>query len=99
MTRISIDGVVSRTVRDTAAVYEKLTRIPNGGSFIAMGPPGVSYVNGLPLAQVNQTMRQVLVIEAVVFAAVLLLMQVLLMARIPWLERAIGQDMIQNMAK
>jgi amidase len=44
MTRISIDGVVSRSVRDTAAVYEKLTRIPNGGSFIAMGPPGVSYV-------------------------------------------------------
>ena len=44
MTRISIDGVVSRSVRDTAAVYEKLTHIPNGGSFIAMGPPGVSYV-------------------------------------------------------
>jgi amidase len=44
MTRISIDGVVTRSVRDTAAVYEKLTRIPNGGSFIAMGPPSGSYV-------------------------------------------------------
>jgi amidase len=44
MTRISIDGVVTRSVRDTAAVYEKLTRIPNGGSFIAMGPPKGSYV-------------------------------------------------------
>jgi two-component system, OmpR family, sensor kinase len=41
------------------------------------GPPGVAYVNGLPLAQVDQTMRQVLVIEAVVFAVVLLLTGVL----------------------
>ncbi len=44
MTRISIDGVVTRSVRDTAAVYDKLTHIPNGGSFIAMGPPKGSYV-------------------------------------------------------
>ena len=43
VTRISIDGVVSRSVRDTAAVYDYLTRIPNGGSFIRMGPPGVSF--------------------------------------------------------
>jgi two-component system, OmpR family, sensor kinase len=35
--------------------------------------PGTAYVTGLPLAQVNETMRQVLVIEAVLFAAVLLL--------------------------
>jgi two-component system OmpR family sensor kinase len=41
------------------------------------GPPGVAYVTGLPLAQVDQTMRQVLVIEAVVFGAVLLLTGVL----------------------
>ncbi len=44
----------------------------------APGPsPGVAYLTGLPLAQVNDTMRQVLVIEAVVFAAVLLLTGVL----------------------
>ena len=39
VTRISIDGVVSRTVRDTAAVYDYLSRVPNGGSFIKMGAP------------------------------------------------------------
>ena len=39
MVRVSADGVVTRTVRDTAAVYETLTRVPKGGSFIAMGPP------------------------------------------------------------
>ena len=42
--RIAIEGVVTRSVRDTAAVYETLTRIPNGGSFIAMGPPEGSYL-------------------------------------------------------
>jgi hypothetical protein len=35
--RISIDGVVTRTVRDTAAADDYLTRIPNGGSFIKIG--------------------------------------------------------------
>ncbi|HEY0420496.1 MAG TPA: amidase, partial [Acetobacteraceae bacterium] len=34
ITRISIDGVVTRSVRDTAAAYETLSRVPNGGSFI-----------------------------------------------------------------
>ena len=47
ITRISIDGVVTRSVRDTAAAYETLTRVPNGGTFIAMGPPRVSYVEEL----------------------------------------------------
>ncbi len=47
VTRVSIDGVVSRTVRDTAAVFEYLTRIPNGGSFIAMGPPRSSYLHAI----------------------------------------------------
>ena len=47
MTRISIDGVVTRTVRDTAAVYDYLTRVPNGGAFIAMGAPPGSYVRAL----------------------------------------------------
>ena len=43
------------------------------------GPPGSGtvYITGLPLAQVNETMRQVLVVEAVLFAAVLLLTGVL----------------------
>jgi len=47
VTRVSIDGVVTRTVRDTAAVFEYLTRIPNGGSFIAMGPPRSSYLQAI----------------------------------------------------
>ena len=44
MVRISVDGVVTRTVRDTAAVYDYLTRIPSGGAFIHMGPPAGSYL-------------------------------------------------------
>jgi amidase len=47
ITRISIDGVVTRTVRDTAAVYDYLTRIPAGGAFIHMGPPDGSYLRAL----------------------------------------------------
>ena len=34
LNRTSVDGVVTRSVRDTAAVYDYLVRIPNGGSFI-----------------------------------------------------------------
>jgi two-component system OmpR family sensor kinase len=41
------------------------------------GPGGVTYVTGLPLTQVNETMRQVLVVEALLFASVLLLSGVL----------------------
>jgi amidase len=44
MNRFSADGVVTRTVRDTAAVYETLVRMPKGGSYIHMGPPAESYV-------------------------------------------------------
>jgi amidase len=47
MTRISVDGVVTRTVRDTAAVYDYLTRVPNGGAFIPMGAPPGSYLRAL----------------------------------------------------
>jgi amidase len=47
VTRISIDGVVSRSVRDTAAVYDYLTRVPTGGSFIRMGPPAGSYLDAI----------------------------------------------------
>ncbi len=43
-TRVSADGVVTRTVRDTAAVYERLVRMPKGGSFIRMGEPKESYL-------------------------------------------------------
>lgn len=47
VTRTSIDGVVTRSVRDTAAVFEYLTHVPNGGSFIRMGAPTVSYVRAI----------------------------------------------------
>ena len=47
VTRISIDGVVSRSVRDTAAVYDYLSRVPNGGSFIKMGAPVGSYLDAI----------------------------------------------------
>jgi amidase len=42
-TRISIDGVVTRSVRDTAVAYDYITRIPEGGAFIHMGAPVGSY--------------------------------------------------------
>src|SRR5437764_112223 len=42
MNRTSADGVVTRSVRDTAAVYDYLTRIPNGGIVMAMNPPAGS---------------------------------------------------------
>ena len=47
ISRISIDGVVTRTVRDTAAAYDYLTRTPNGGSFIPMGQPSVPYLSAI----------------------------------------------------
>jgi amidase len=47
ISRISIDGVVTRTVRDTAAAYDYLTRISNGGSFIRMGEPSGSYFTAI----------------------------------------------------
>jgi amidase len=45
--RISIEGVVSRSVRDTAAAYDYLSRVPNGGSFIKMAPPAGSYLDAI----------------------------------------------------
>jgi amidase len=47
MSRISIDGVVTRTVRDTAAAYDYLTRVPNGGSFIKLGERSGSYLEAI----------------------------------------------------
>ena len=41
------------------------------------GPPGVAYVSGLPLGPVDTTLRQVEIVEAIVFAAALLLTGVL----------------------
>ena len=43
VTRISIDGVLTRSVRDTAAAYDYITRVPDGGAFIHIGPPATSY--------------------------------------------------------
>ena len=45
--RNSNDGVLTRTVRDTAAAFDYLTRIPNGGSFIATPAPEGSFLSGL----------------------------------------------------
>jgi amidase len=47
ISRITIDGVVTRSVRDTAAAYDYLTRIPNGGSFIRMSEPSGSYFQAI----------------------------------------------------
>jgi amidase len=47
ITRISIDGVLTRSVRDTAAAYDYLTRVPSGGAFMPMQPPAGSYLDAL----------------------------------------------------
>jgi amidase len=47
ISRISIDGVVTRTVRDTAAAYDYLTHTPNGGSFIPIGQPPRPYLSAV----------------------------------------------------
>jgi amidase len=47
ISRISIDGVVTRTVRDTAAAYDYLSHIPNGGSFIPIEQPPGSYLDAV----------------------------------------------------
>jgi len=47
VTRISIDGVLTRSVRDTAAAYDYITCVPEGGAFIHMGPPATLYTAAL----------------------------------------------------
>ena len=47
ISRSSTEGVVTRTVRDTAAATDYLTRIPNGGTFIPMGRPSGSYLDAI----------------------------------------------------
>lgn len=45
--RVSIEGVVSRSVRDTAVAYDHLSRMPSGGSFITMGRPAELYLDAI----------------------------------------------------
>ncbi len=45
--RISVDGVVTRSVRDSATALDYMIRVPNGGSFIKMGPPAGTYVEAI----------------------------------------------------
>ena len=47
ISRSSTDGVVTRSVRDTAVAYDYLTRIPNGGTFIPMAQPSATYLNAV----------------------------------------------------
>ncbi len=47
VTRTSVEGVVTRSVRDTACVFDYITRGPNGGSFIRMAPPASSYLGAV----------------------------------------------------
>jgi amidase len=45
--RHSAEGVITRTVRDTAAVYDRLTKVPSGGSFMPLAPPPGSYLDAI----------------------------------------------------
>ncbi|MGA9868109.1 MAG: amidase [Acetobacteraceae bacterium] len=47
VSRTSVEGVVTRSVRDTAAVLDYITAGPKGGSFIRMAPPAGSYLDAL----------------------------------------------------
>ena len=48
--RIAVEGVVTRSVRDSAAVLDYLHRKPTGGTFYPMAPPDGSWLEGLSLA-------------------------------------------------
>ncbi len=45
--RIAVEGVVTRTVRDSAAALDHLSRAPNGGTFYPMQKPAGSYAASL----------------------------------------------------
>jgi len=45
--RIAVEGVVTRTVRDSAAALDDLWRKPPGGTFFPMAPPAGSYVDAI----------------------------------------------------
>ncbi|MCC6717190.1 MAG: amidase [Acetobacteraceae bacterium] len=49
VTRIAIDGVLTRSVRDTAAAYETLSRVPNGGTFMPLRAPKLGYLAALAI--------------------------------------------------
>lgn len=49
MMRTAADGVLTRSVRDTAAAYETLSRVPNGGSFMALRAPRHGYLESLTI--------------------------------------------------
>jgi amidase len=49
MMRTAADGVLTRSVRDTAAAYETLSRVPNGGSFMALRAPKHGYLESLTI--------------------------------------------------
>ena len=48
--RIAVEGVVTRSVRDSAAVLDYLHRKPTGGTFYPMAPPEGSWLEGLTRA-------------------------------------------------
>jgi amidase len=47
MRRISMEGVLTRSVRDTAAIYDDISRVPNGGTFIKLAAPTGSYLDAI----------------------------------------------------
>lgn len=47
MRRISMEGVLTRSVRDTAATYDYISRVPNGGTFMKLAPPAGSYLTAI----------------------------------------------------
>lgn len=47
MRRISVEGVLTRSVRDTAAIYDYISQVPNGGTFIRLEEPTGSYLDGI----------------------------------------------------
>lgn len=47
LNRVSIEGVLTRTVRDTAVAAEALARIPNGGTFMPLAAPPVSFTEAI----------------------------------------------------
>jgi len=45
LVRVSIEGVLTRTVRDTAVACDALRRVPNGGTFMPLAAPPVSFAD------------------------------------------------------
>jgi len=47
LVRVSIEGVLTRTVRDTAVACDALRHVPNGGTFMPLAAPPVSYTQAV----------------------------------------------------